>query len=152
MAYGGAGPVRLYTIGFTKSRARDFFGRLQGAGVRHVYDTRLNRVSQLAGFAKEEDQRFFLSSVSGIAYSVSELLAPTADMLQAYRKKEMAWPEYERRYLDLLSAREVEKRLDLETLHDGCLLCSEATPERCHRRLAANYLAEASQGVEIVHL
>jgi uncharacterized protein (DUF488 family) len=136
--------VKLYTIGFTKSKARDFFGRLQRAGVRHVYDTRLNRVSQLAGLAKEEDLRFFLSAVAGIEYSVTELLAPTSEILEAYRKKEMGWEEYERRYLDLLNARKVEHRIDVHSLNEGCLLCSEATPEHCHRRLAANYLAEAS--------
>ena len=144
--------MKIYTIGFTKSKAQDFFSRLKGAGVRQVFDTRLNRVSQLSGFAKQEDLKFFLASIAGIKYTVSDLLAPTADILDAYRKKQMSWPEYERRYLDLLNARKVEHRIDLDSLHDGCLLCSEATPERCHRRLAANYLSETLSGLEIVHL
>jgi uncharacterized protein (DUF488 family) len=144
--------MKLYTIGFTKSKARDFFARLQRAGVRQVYDTRLNRVSQLSGFAKQDDLSFFLSEIADIKYSVSELLAPTSDILDAYRKKEMGWTEYERRYLDLLNARKVEDRIDLDKLHEGCLLCSEATPDRCHRRLAANYLSEAASGLEIIHL
>jgi hypothetical protein len=79
--------VKLFTIGFTKSKAREFFGRLETSGVRHVYDTRLNRVSQLAGFAKQDDLSFFLSRIGEIEYSVEALLAPTADMLDAYRKK-----------------------------------------------------------------
>jgi uncharacterized protein (DUF488 family) len=144
--------MKLFTIGFTKSKASDFFGRLQSAGVRHVRDTRRNRVSQLAGFAKEADLGFFLNRIADIAYSVEELLAPTGEMLDAYRKKELSWSEYERRYLDLLDARKVDKRIDLATLDHHCLLCSEATPEHCHRRLAANYIAEARSDVEIVHL
>ncbi len=144
--------MKLFTIGFTKSKAANFFGRLQNAGVRQVRDTRLNRVSQLAGFAKESDLRFFLGAIGNIAYSVEELLAPTDEILVAYRKKELGWAEYERRYLDLLDARKIEKRINFDSLDHHCLLCSEATPEHCHRRLAANYIAEARVDVEIVHL
>lgn len=144
--------MRLFTIGFTKSKAAHFFDRLERAGVRHVRDTRLNRVSQLAGFAKEDDLRFFLQRIGGLGYSVEALLAPTSDMLDAYRKKEMGWEEYERRYLDLLSARQVERRIDVHDLDGVCLLCSEATPEHCHRRLAADYLAQAVAGTEVIHL
>lgn len=144
--------MRLFTIGFTKTPARAFFERLAAAGVRHVVDTRLNRVSQLSGFAKERDLAFFLDRIGGIDYSVEALLAPTAELLDAYRRKELGWDEYARRYLDLLNAREVERRVDLANLDGGCLLCSEATPEHCHRRLAADYLAEAAVGLEIVHL
>ncbi len=144
--------MKLFTIGFTKSRAAHFFGRLQAAGVRSVLDTRLNRVSQLAGFAKQDDLAYFLNAVGGIGYSVEALLAPTADLLDAWRAKRIGWPEYERRYLDLMAARQVERHLSLGALDNGCLLCSEATPEHCHRRLAADYLARAQEGVEIVHL
>ncbi len=144
--------MRLFTIGFTKSKAADFFARLEHAGVRHVHDTRLNRVSQLAGFAKQDDLRCFLGRIAGIGYSVEALLAPTADILDAYRKKEIGWDEYAHRYLALLDARKVEHRIALDGLADACLLCSEATPEHCHRRLAANYLALSTTGVEIVHL
>lgn len=144
--------MRLFTIGFTKTPAHAFFDRLTHAGVRRVHDTRLNRVSQLSGFAKERDLAFFLDRIGGIAYSVEALLAPTADILDAYRKKEIGWDEYARRYLDLLAARKIEARIALHDLDGGCLLCSEATPEHCHRRLAADYIAEAVTGVEIVHL
>lgn len=144
--------MKLFTIGFTKSKAADFFARLDRAGVRHVHDTRLNRVSQLAGFAKQDDLRFFLGRIANIDYSVEPLLAPTADILDAYRKKELGWDEYARRYLALLDTRKVEHRLAVADLADACLLCSEATPEHCHRRLAAEYLALSITGVEIVHL
>jgi uncharacterized protein (DUF488 family) len=144
--------MKLYTIGFTKSSAKDFFGRLSKARVKHVYDTRLNRTSQLSGFAKQNDLKFFLSNIGDIEYSVDALLAPTADILSAFRKNQISWQEYERRYLDLLAARRVESHFDLDSMHEGCLLCSEATPDHCHRRLAANYLAEAREDVEIVHL
>jgi uncharacterized protein (DUF488 family) len=144
--------MRLFTIGFTRTAASAFFGRLAAAGVRRVHDTRLNRVSQLSGFAKERDLAFFLDRIGGIAYTVEALLAPTSDMLDAYRKRQVGWDEYARRYLDLLATRRVEARIDPHHLDGCCLLCSEATPEHCHRRLAADYLAQATSGLEVVHL
>jgi len=144
--------MKLFTIGFTKSSAEHFFARLSNAGVKQVHDTRLNRQSQLSGFAKQKDLKFLLAQVSSIEYSAHDLLAPTKDILSAFRKKEIGWSEYERRYLDLLSDRKVETMFNLDEMHEGCLLCSEATPEHCHRRLAANYLAQARTDVEIIHL
>jgi len=144
--------MKLFTIGFTKSKASNFFGRLETSGVNRVFDTRLNRVSQLAGFAKQDDLKFFLNRIAGISYEVEVLLAPTSDILEAYRKKEMGWDEYARRYLSLLDARKIEQRLDFAHLDGTCLLCSEATPDHCHRRLAAEYLSEAKAEIEVIHL
>ena len=144
--------MNIFTIGFTKSSAKDFFGRLENAGVRQVYDTRLNRTSQLSGFAKQEDLKFFLKKVSNIEYSIEKILAPEPGILDAYRKKEIGWNEYARRYLDLLDSRNVASKIKASDFHDGCLLCSEATPEHCHRRLAAEYLAQAYSDIKIVHL
>lgn len=144
--------MKLYTIGFTKSSAERFFARLERAGVKKIVDTRLHRNSQLAGFAKQSDLPFFLSSINKMGYDVSELLAPTAEMLGDYRKKKIKWTEYEKRYRDLLVSRRVETHLSRDAFDHSCLLCSEATPEHCHRQLAAEYLCEAWGPIEIVHL
>jgi uncharacterized protein (DUF488 family) len=144
--------MKLYTIGFTKTSAERFFKRLQMAGVTKVVDTRLHRDSQLAGFAKQSDLPFFLSKLSKINYDVAELLTPTADILDAYRKKRIRWAEYEKLYGELLASRHVETQLAPGALDHSCLLCSEATAEHCHRRLAAEYLARAWGPIEIVHL
>jgi uncharacterized protein (DUF488 family) len=144
--------MKLFTIGFTKSKASQFFVRLERAGIRRVIDTRLNRKSQLSGFAKEDDLKFFLKSVSSIDYTVEALLAPSQDMLDAYRKKHIGWSEYARRYLELISNREVEKKMIADNLDHVCLLCSEATPEHCHRRLAAEYLLDVFPGLSVQHL
>ena len=144
--------MKIFTIGFTKTNANRFFERLEIAGVKQVIDTRLNRSSQLSGFAKEDDLRFFLDRVSRIKYSVEKILAPTPEILDAYRKKEMGWTEYARRYLDLLEGRKVTQKLLNMELDHSCLLCSEATPEHCHRRLAAEYLSAAASDIKVVHL
>lgn len=144
--------IRVFTIGFTKKSAARFFGLLREAGVRRVVDTRLNRKSQLAGFAKEGDLPFFLREICHADYETEPLLAPTDAILADYRKKRIDWNTYEKRFNDLISGREIEKQISPEWLNNACLLCSEDKPHQCHRRLVAEYLREKWGGVEIKHL
>jgi uncharacterized protein (DUF488 family) len=146
--------VEIYTIGFTQSTAERFFGRLNDAGVKRLIDVRLNNQSQLAGFAKRQDLPFFLRELCGASYEHDPMLAPDRDILDAYKKRrDMAWEEYEQRFLGLMRQREIERRLDLRSFAvPTALLCSEATPEHCHRRLVVEYLAEHWPDVRAVHL
>jgi len=144
--------MKLFTIGFTKTSAESFFGRLQKAGVKKVADVRLNNVSQLAGFAKKDDLRYFLRAICGIGYEHHPELAPTQEMLDAYKKRRGDWAEYERRFLDLMANRRIEETVARETLDGACLLCSEDKPHHCHRRLVAEYLKEKWGDLEVVHL
>jgi uncharacterized protein (DUF488 family) len=143
----------LYTIGFTKSSAEHFFGRLQRAGVRRLVDIRLNNTSTLAGFTKRDDLAFFLKAVLGAEYVHEPLLAPTPEMLKATQSKQSAWDEYAAQYHALIEERDITTALD-RSIFEGpsVLLCSEATAEHCHRRLAAEHLSRAWGGLEIVHL
>jgi uncharacterized protein (DUF488 family) len=144
--------MRIFTIGFTKKSARDFFGKLKQSGVRRLVDVRLNNVSQLAGFAKKDDLRFFAEAISNIGYLHLPQLAPTQEMLDTYRKAKGGWPNYERQFLELMSQRKIETEVQKDVIDGGCLLCSEETPDRCHRRLVAEYLSEKWGGVEIEHI
>jgi len=144
--------TRLYTIGFTKKSAETFFTLLRDAGVKRVLDVRLNNVSQLAGFTKRDDLRYFLMAVGGIDYLHLPELAPTAEILDAYRKDKRGWPRYENEFLKLLSDRQVETKVTRELMHEGCLLCGEDIPDRCHRRLVAEYLRDHWGHVDITHL
>ncbi len=144
--------MRLFTIGFTKKSAEAFFSTLKAAGARRVIDVRLNNVSQLAGFSKRADLRYFLREICDIDYVHLPDLAPTADIRQAYRKSKDDWATYERQFLALMAERQIEHRISPEILSDGCLLCSEDKPHRCHRRLVAEYLNEKWGALEIVHL
>ncbi|MDR3090521.1 MAG: DUF488 domain-containing protein [Desulfobulbaceae bacterium] len=144
--------MKIFTIGFTKKNAEQFFGRLKAAGLSKIIDIRLNNVSQLAGFTKKDDLRFFLREILGIDYVHEPQLAPTKDILDAYKKNGGNWDAYERGFLDLLSSRHIEKKLDKNTFAGACLLCSEANPEHCHRRLVAEYLRDQWNDVEIRHL
>jgi len=144
--------MRIATIGFTKKDAQRFFALLQDAKIARVVDVRLNNEGQLAGFAKKRDLAFFLKRILGIDYIHLPLLAPTDEMLTAYKKERGSWAEYEKRFLDLMAHRQIERELDPATITDGCLLCSEDTPHHCHRRLVAEYLRDRWTGVSIEHL
>ena len=142
----------LYTIGFTKKNAREFFTKLEKAGVRRIVDVRLNNSSQLAGFAKKDDLEFFLSRIGNIGYAHFVELAPTKEILDGYKKKRIDWAEYEKQYTRLLETRNIAKRTP-EQIKDGdCFLCSESEPTKCHRRLAAEFLARIAGDLKIVHL
>lgn len=118
-----------------------------------MIDVRLNNTSQLAGFAKRDDLQFFLHALCDAEYCHQPTLAPTQEILDAYKKKEIAWEEYEQRFLELLTHRAVEQTVDRELFEvPAALLCSEPSAERCHRRLAAEYLANQWDGAEIIHL
>lgn len=144
--------MRLFTIGFTKTSAEHFFDRLRIAGVKRVVDVRLNNVSQLAGFAKRDDLRYFVKAICGIEYVHRAELAPTSDMLNEYRKQGGNWSDYEKRFFELISKRRIETTIARAALEDACLLCSEEVPHHCHRRLVAEYLRDKWTDVEIRHL
>ncbi len=144
--------MKLFTIGFTKKNAERFFGLLSSSGVKRVVDVRLNNVSQLAGFAKRDDLKFFLQRVCGIDYVHLSDLAPTKEMLADYRKKRIGWDDYERQFLHLMRERRVEDSISREVLDGGCLLCSEDKPHHCHRRLVAEYLHDRWGGIDVRHL
>lgn len=144
--------VILFTTGFTKKKAEIFFGKLAKAGVEKLIDIRLNNVSQLAGFAKKDDLIYFLKTICDCDYRHEPLLAPTKEILDGYKKKEIGWPEYEKQFNDLLNTRKAHTLVGLSELHMACLLCSEPTPEKCHRRLVAEYLKSHFDNIEIQHL
>ncbi|OPY77557.1 MAG: hypothetical protein A4E64_01072 [Syntrophorhabdus sp. PtaU1.Bin058] len=144
--------MKIFTIGFTKKSAESFFTKLQRAGVKRLVDVRLNNVSQLAGFTKRDDLRYFLKAICNIDYVHLPELAPTQEIMDDYKKHNGDWGLYERQFIDLLAARKVEKRLDRKSFEGACLLCSEDKPTHCHRRLVAEYLKDKWGNVQIEHI
>ncbi|MEM5371020.1 DUF488 domain-containing protein [Paraburkholderia azotifigens] len=132
--------IDVSTIGFTNKTAEKFFGLLRKAGVRTLLDVRLNNTSQLAGFAKKADLKFFLSELLDASFVELGDLAPEKEMLKQYQDKKLTWDSYSNAYTELLAKRRVESNLDIALFDHGCLLCSEDKPHHCHRRLAVEYL------------
>jgi uncharacterized protein (DUF488 family) len=145
--------MQVYTIGFTRKSAAELFGLLRQAGIRRLVDIRLRNSSQLAGFTRGADLPFFLAELCNAEYRHELLLAPSEELFHAYKKEGLRWGEYEGRYTQLLTQRRVEERLD-PALLDGptVLLCTEPTPQHCHRRLALEYLDSRWGNVQAVHL
>jgi uncharacterized protein (DUF488 family) len=144
--------MKIFTIGFTKKSAELFFAKLKSAGVKRLIDIRLNNVSQLAGFAKQDDLRYFAKTICNIDYVHLPDLAPTKDILDTYKKDNGDWQLYQSNFLGLMKIRRVEDNVPRALLDGGCLLCSEDKPDHCHRRLVAEYLKEKWGKVEIEHL
>ncbi len=142
----------IYTIGFSKKNLKQFITKLKNARVKKLIDVRLNNTSQLAGYAKKDDLEYVLNLV-GIEYEHYPELAPTSELLKKYKNKEITWQDYEKEYNNILLQKDPLKILDL-TKEEGsiCLLCSEDKPEKCHRRLLAEYYSNHLPGVEIGHL
>jgi|SRR5271157_814734 len=145
--------MEIYTIGFTKKTAGEFFELLKRKGIQRLIDVRLNNVSQLAGFTKREDLEYFLRVICGASYVHERILAPTQEMLDAYKKQKGRWSDYERRFLELMVDRKIEERLDKSLFSvPSVLLCSEPTPENCHRRLVVEYLQSKWGNLRVEHL
>ena len=147
--------MEVYTTGFTKKTAEQFFASIRLVGIRRLLDVRLNNVSQLAGFSKRDDLAYFLRTICDVEYVHEPLLAPTQELLDQYRKGGVGWDAYERRFLTLMAERRVEEHVSPDFFATPTvLLCSEATAERCHRRLVLEYLQRAWGGdtLRIVHL
>ena len=145
--------MKIYTIGFTGKTARDFFETLREVEAKYLLDIRIHNSSQLAGFAKKGNIEFFTEQLTSLTYFELPLLAPSEEMFKKYRG-DRDWLTYEQSYEHLMKARDVSEDIDPVLFqHGAVLLCSEPTPEQCHRRLAAEFLgAEVFEDASIVHL
>lgn len=143
---------KVYTIGFTQKTAEEFFNRLKSSDVKLLIDVRLNNNSQLAGFTKKEDLKYFLKVINNIEYIHLPKLAPTKEILYEYKKERGSWEVYEKKFLNLMRERKIEN-MSREIISNGCLLCSESKPHFCHRRLVLEYLNEKwDESFEVIHL
>ena len=143
---------RLYTIGFTKKTAETFFNLLRTNGIKKVIDVRLENTAQLAGFSKKDDLQFFLKEICQCGYEHRPNWAPTKDLLKRYQDKQTPWNDYETEFAGIMQARDAMANLELAAVEDCCLLCSEPTPEHCHRRLLAERIKMKFPNIRIIHL
>lgn len=145
--------LAIYTIGYTKKTAEEFFTLLKKSGAKHLVDIRLHNTSQLSGFTKRNDLKYFLKKLIDMEYYWLPEFAPNESILKEYRKTK-DWDKYALSYLELIKSRQPENTIALKLLEEGAvLLCSEPKADRCHRRLAAEYLAKLNvTNTRIIHL
>ena len=146
--------IKVCTIGFTKKTAKQFFSILTKNNIDAVVDIRLNNSSQLAGFSKYPDIEFFLEKICNTGYKHDLHFAPKDSTLTKYKKKQISWDEYEKEFAQTMLERKIIEYIKANYSSEGsiCLLCSEPTPENCHRRLVAKYFKEIFHEVQILHL
>ena len=147
--------MEVYTTGFTKKSAEQFFESIRLVGIRRLLDVRLNNTSQLSGFSKRDDLAYFLRAICDVEYLHEPLLAPTQELLDGYRKGRGGWDDYEQRFIALMAERRIEDHMHPEFfVTPTVLLCSEATAEHCHRRLVLEYLQRkwGDGALQIIHL
>lgn len=144
----------LYTIGFTQKSAQQFFELIKSNNIDMLVDIRLNNKSQLAGFTKGDDLRYFLEEICNCKYQHCVEYAPTKDILDSYKKKAISWDEYVRQYIPLMQKRNaVQKFSERFAMYRAvCLLCSESTSEYCHRRLLAEMIVADYPEITVKHI
>jgi len=144
----------IYTIGFSGKTLGQLIIALDAVGVRTIVDIRLWRASRFVPWASADN----LSAALGDRYKYMPVLAPTKELLSAYKDGKIDWPEYERIYNELLAARRPELLFALDDysgatpLDKICLLCTEKTADKCHRRLVVEYLSRYLSDIQIEHL
>ena len=147
--------MKIYTIGFTQKSAEQFFELIKANQIELLIDIRLNNKSQLAGFTKGSDLAYFLREICGTKYIHCDEFAPSKDLLSNYQKGIVSWQEYETVFDDIMERRGAYKSFFMRFggFDRVCLLCSEPTPEQCHRRLLAEKIQSVSPDVvEVIHL
>ena len=147
--------MEIYTIGFSKKSAYEFFSLLKENEVKKLIDIRLNNTSQLAGFTKGKDLEYFLNEICNIKYVHDTNLSPTKEILDNYKKSKITWDDYEKQFSLLLNKRNIKEHLKQKynaNFDKSCFLCSELKPLNCHRRLIAEYIKNNFENVLIKHL
>ena len=146
--------MTLYTIGFTQKSAKQFFELIKKNKINMLVDIRLNNKSQLAGFTKGNDLNYFLSEICNCLYQHGVEYAPTKTILDDYKKKRISWDEYVNMYIPLINGRNAVNKFwnDFGSYENVCLLCSEPTPEHCHRRLLAEVIAASNPQISVKHI
>mgnify|MGYP002527098638 CR=1 FL=1 len=145
--------ITLYTIGFTKKSAEQFFTLLKKNKVKKLVDVRISNSSQLAGFAKWRDLEFFTRELLHIPYEHILDFATPKELLDKWHSHDVTWTQYEAIYLAALKEHDILRKYGIKQFDSACFLCTEETPEQCHRRLLAEYMQHHStEEVRIVHL
>lgn len=146
----------IYTIGFTKKDAKTFFEMLKGNNVTLVVDVRLNNTSQLAGFSKYPDIKYFLAKCIRSHYISDKHFSPEESTLKKYKSNNITWDEYVLEFNSTMQKRNIEKYIkekysNIVEKENICFLCSEEKPTNCHRRLVAELFAEVFD-LNVIHL
>lgn len=145
---------KIFTIGSARKTAREFFDSLKDNGVKKIIDVRLNNTSQLLGFSKSLDMEYFAEEILEGEYFHDKKFSPSEKILARYKKNIISWDDYENEFDELMEYRDIDVYIADKYANEEnyCLLCTEVSPENCHRRLVAERIRDVLGDIEIVHL
>ena len=138
----------LYTIGYSGKSEAEFYEILRTHKVSRIIDVRRFKTSKYVPFANGEN----LSRKCKDKYVAIPDVAPEKSLLLQWQNGDIAWSYYERTYLEFLQLISAQNFFTEEILDNACLLCMEASPSQCHRKLLAQYLANYFPSLKIEHL
>jgi len=130
----------LYTIGYQGRSLDDFLALLEREEITCVVDVRKNAISRKPGFSKAKLRQEL--AARGIDY----LHLPTMGIESTRRREVKTTADYERLlgyYTDVLLPEldeELERLREPVANMNTALLCYEADPRICHRRIIAEEL------------
>jgi uncharacterized protein (DUF488 family) len=147
--------MQIYTLGFIKKTAEEFFTLIKENKIELLLDIRTNKQTQLPGLTKGRDLEFFLNEICHCQYVYEPLFTPTKQLVEDYLEGKVTWSEYEEIFNETMEERKIEQIFQEKYMHFNriCLLCNEQDPRNCHRRLVAERLQDKLQSeVEIIHI
>jgi uncharacterized protein (DUF488 family) len=145
-------PPRIWTVGYEKLLPPALVAELEAAGVRRVIDVRYRPQSRRPGMSKT--RLGALLAEHGIAYEHRRELGTPPDMrwlFHAGRTVEAA-AAYKRHVEAETPEALDELAAELDDAPPTALLCLEADPAVCHRRVITDALRARRSDLEVVDL
>jgi uncharacterized protein (DUF488 family) len=142
----------LWTIGYERLLPPELVAELQHAGVERVIDVRYRPQSRRPGMSKT--RLGDLLGAHGIAYEHRKPLGTPPDLRHDFHAGRLEQARAGYRAHVTSTAPEALDQLAAELEHGPrtALLCLEADPAGCHRRVLAELLSEGLAGLTVVDL
>lgn len=142
----------IWTIGYEKLLPGALVNELEEAGVQRLLDVRRRPQSRRAGMSKT--RLGALLAEHGIAYEHRRALGTPPDLRSLYRSRRVAeGARAFRRHVEATAAEELDAlAAELPRAPRTALLCLEADPAECHRRVLTDALQERLPALRVVDL
>ena len=144
--------ARLYTIGYERLLPPELVNELKVAGVQRLIDVRYRPQSRRPGMSKTRLGE--LLGDHGIAYEHRKELGTPPDIRWYFKNRREAEGQAQfRAHIEETAAKELDALAqELETAPPTVLMCLEAEPGGCHRRVLAEQLRARRPELEVVDL
>ncbi len=142
----------IFTIGYERLLPGPLLAELQDAGVRRLIDVRFRPQSRRAGMSKT--RLGALLAEHGIRYEHRRSLGTPPDLRQLYKSGQVAaGAEGFAAHVEATAAAELDAlAAELDGAPATALMCLEADPAECHRRVLTDALRRRRPELRVVDL